>query len=239
MRLTRTVSVVAMLSFSIAWSSDRAVAQMAVIDSSNLAQTTLAASRALSELQQLTAQYNQLVATYQMLTEPMDVTSLVPGLGVTSLQNPLPAVNLINGLVGGQAPATGAGVQFYNQNHIYSPTDGSAASVQLAASANSIANVQGLAATNLQSIQQRLTLLAGLEAALSSASSITQVSAINGRISLESNYVQAQQAQAQNLAVLAQEQRSSQLQQEKEQFVQDMTNGQAEMSAAAAANGGL
>ncbi len=55
-------------------------AQMAVIDGSNLAQTTLAAQRALSELQQLTAQYNQLVTTYQMLTNPTDIVSMVPGL---------------------------------------------------------------------------------------------------------------------------------------------------------------
>ena len=82
MRLICTVSVVALLSFSIVWPADRAVAQMAVIDNSNLAQTTLAASRALSELQQLTAQYNQLVMTYQMLTNPADVTSMVTGFDV-------------------------------------------------------------------------------------------------------------------------------------------------------------
>ncbi|HEX4271477.1 MAG TPA: hypothetical protein VHZ32_08825, partial [Rhizomicrobium sp.] len=57
-----------------------AVAQMAVVDHANLAQTTLAASRAFSELQQLTAQYNQLVTTYQMLTNPVDVASMATGL---------------------------------------------------------------------------------------------------------------------------------------------------------------
>ena len=127
---------------------------------------------------------------------------------------------------------------FYSQNHIYSPTDGSLTSSQLIASGNSIANLQGVATTNLQAIQQRMGLLPALEAALTGANSITEVNAVNGRIALEANYVQAQQAQAQNLSILAQEQRSSQAQQEKEQFVQDMTNGQAEMQAAAAANGG-
>jgi type IV secretion system protein VirB5 len=238
MRLIRTVSVVALLSFSIVWPADRAVAQMAVIDNSNLAQTTLAASRALSELQQLTAQYNQLVMTYQMLTNPADVTSMVTGLNVSSLQNPLPTVPSLSGLISGQTTATGLGATFYSQNHIYSPTDGSLTSSQLIASGNSIANLQGVATTNLQAIQQRMGLLPALEAALTGANSITEVNAVNGRIALEANYVQAQQAQAQNLSILAQEQRSSQAQQEKEQFVQDMTNGQAEMQAAAAANGG-
>jgi type IV secretion system protein VirB5 len=196
-------------------------AQMAVIDSSNLVQTTLAAQRALSELQQLTAQYNQLVTTYQMLTNPTDVVSMVTGLSVPTLQNPLPAVNTLNGLVGGQTNVTGAGVQFYNQSHVYTPTDGGVASTQLIANANSIANIQGIAATNLQSIQQRLALLPALETALSGATSITQVNAINGRIAVEANYVQAQQAQAQNLTVLASQQEVSARQQAQEEHARE------------------
>jgi hypothetical protein len=213
--------------------SPPAVAQLAVIDGSNLAQTTLAAQRALSELQQLTAQYNQLVATYQMLTNPTDVVSMATGLSASTIQNPLPAINLINGLVNGQTPASGAGVQFFNQSHIYTPTDSSVASTQLIASANSIANLQGVASTNLQSIQQRLALLPALETALSVATSITQVNAINGRIAVEANYVQAQQAQAQNLTVLAQEQENSQRQQVQEEHAREANAIAAQYRAAA------
>lgn len=198
-----------------------AQAQMAVIDGSNLAQTTLAAQRALSELQQLTQQYNQLVTTYQMLTNPTDIVSMVPGLSVPTLQNPLPAPTLLNGLVGGQTTVSGAGVQYYNQAHIYTPTDGSVSSTQLIANANSIANLQGVASTNLQSIQQRLALLPALEIALSAATSITQVNAINGRIAVEANYVQAQQAQAQNLAILASQQEASARQQAQEEHARE------------------
>jgi hypothetical protein len=216
-----------------------AEAQMAVIDHTNLVQTTLAAQRALSELQQLTAQYNQLVATYQMLTSPTDVVGMVTGLSTPFLQNPLPATNQLNGLLGGQTIGAGFGQQFYAQNHIYTPTDGSQASGTLISTANSIANLQGIAATNLQAIQQRLVQLPALAMALSTAGSITQVDAITGRIALESNYVQAQQAQAQNIMVLAAQQQAAQQQREREQFVKDMTDGEAEMMAAAQANGAL
>lgn len=196
-------------------------AQMAVIDSANLAQTTLTAARSMNELRQLIAQYNQLVVTYRMLTTRTDVTGLAPSLGTQFVQNPLPAANLIGGLINGEAAATGAGVTFYNQNHVYTPTDGSAASRQLIANGNSIANIEGLAASNLQSIQLRLAQLPSLEADLSAATSITQVNAINGRIALEENYVQAQQAQAQNLALLASEQAASQRQQEEEEHTRE------------------
>src|SRR6185437_683403 len=115
MRMIRMVSVLALLAFSATWSADPAAAQMAVIDHSNLAETTLAASRALSELQQLTAQYNQLVMTYQMLTNPVDVASMATGLNVGTLQNPLPAVPTLGGLISGQTAATGLGATFYSQ----------------------------------------------------------------------------------------------------------------------------
>src|ERR1700742_2555698 len=142
MRQLRRASLVFLLITAPMWSVDTALAQMAVIDYANLAQTTLEASRALSQLQQLIAQYNQLVMTYQMLTNPVNVTGMVPGLNVPSLQNPLQAITNLNGLISGQTAASGLGSTFYNQNHIYSPTDGSVASTQLIASANSIASLQ-------------------------------------------------------------------------------------------------
>ncbi len=208
-------------------------AQMAVIDHANLAQTTLEASRALSQLQQLIAQYNQLVATYQMLTTPTDIISMATGLSVPSLQNPLPTTTLLPGMLSGQTAASGVGVTFFNQAHVYTPTDGTVASTQLIANANAIANLQGIASTNLQSIQQRLALLSGLAASLSGATSITQVDAINGRIALESNYVQAQQAQAQNLMVLAAEQEASQRQQAQEEHAREASAIAAQYKAAA------
>ncbi len=221
MRMIRTVSVVALLSMGALWPLGPAAAQMAVIDHSNLAQTTLAASRALSELQQLTAQYNQLVMTYQMLTNPVDVASMATGLNISTLQNPLPNVTGLGGLITGQSLPAGAGVSFYNQNHIYSPTDSSIASTQLIANGNSIASLQGIATTNLQAIQQRLALLPALQASLSGAQSITEINAINGRIQLEANYAQAQQAQAQNLTVLALEQEASDRQKAQEEHAKE------------------
>jgi hypothetical protein len=80
--------------------------------------------------------------------------------------------------------------------------------------------------------------LPNLEADLNAASSITQVDAINGRIATESQFVQAQQAQAENLQVLASEQDQSQQQQQQEQYDEDQTSLVSELQADAAANGG-
>jgi hypothetical protein len=94
-----------------------------------------------------------------------------------------------------------------------------------------------MAATNLSAIEQRLQQLPNLESDLNSATSITQVSAINGRIATESQFVEGQQAQAVNLQVLATEQQATEQQQQQEQFNKDMTDGQQEMQQAAAADG--
>lgn len=212
-------------------------AQEAVIDGANLAQNVQTAAQAIVAVEQLKAQLTQLQQTYQMFTNPTDIMSMASGMENQTVENPMPAVNALTGLVGGQTSPSGSAQTFYNQSHVYSPTDGSAASSQLNANATAISNIQGMAATNLSAIQQRLQQLPNLESDLSAATSVTQVDAINGRIATESQFVQAQQAQAVNLQVLATEQQASQEQQQQEQFNKDMTNGQSEMQQAAAADG--
>lgn len=220
----------------LAWAGN-AQAQIAVIDGANLAQNIQTAAQAIVAVEQLKAQLTQLEQTYEMFTNPTDILNMAPGLENQTLENPMPLANTLSGLVGGTTAGTGAASAYYNQNHVYTPTDGSTASTQLNANAQAIANIEGIASTNLTAIEQRIQQLPDLESDLNAAASITQVAAINGRIATESQFVQAQQAQAANLQVLASEQSLSQQQQDKEQFVEDMTNGVTAMQQAAAANG--
>jgi type IV secretion system protein VirB5 len=171
-----------------------------------------------------------------MFTNPTNVLSMAAGMENQSIENPMPMANAMAGLVGGTTAPSGVAASYYNQNHVYAPTDGSAASAQLNANGNAIANIEGVASTNLAAIQQRMQDLPNLESDLNAATSITQVDAINGRIAAESQFVQAQQAQAQNLQVLASEQASSLQQQQKEQFVEDLTNASSDYGQAAAAD---
>ncbi len=227
------VSAVVMLSLGVA---PKAAAQMAVIDSANLGQNIQTAAQSVIAVEQLKAQLSQLEQTYQMFTNPTNVLSMAAGMENQSIENPMPMANAMAGLVGGTTAPSGVAASYYNQNHVYAPTDGSAASAQLNANGNAIANIEGVASTNLAAIQQRMQDLPNLESDLNAATSITQVDAINGRIAAESQFVQAQQAQAQNLQVLASEQASSLQQQQKEQFVEDLTNASSDYGQAAAAD---
>jgi len=233
--MKRFLLMIGVLSASLAFIPD-ARAQTPVIDGANLAQNVQTAAQAIVAVEQLKSQLTQLQQTYQMFTNPTDIASMATGMENQTIENPMPAANALFGLVGGQTPSSGAAQTFYDQNHVYSPIDGSAASTELNANATAISNIQGMAATNLSAIQQRLRDLPNLESDLSAATSITQVDAINGRIAAESQFVQGQQAQAANLQVLATEQAQSQQQQDREQFVQGETQTNTDMLAAEAAN---
>jgi type IV secretion system protein VirB5 len=224
--------IIGVLSASLAIASD-ARAQTPVIDSANLAQNVKTAAQAIAAVEQLKAQLAQLQQTYRMLTSPTAIMSMATGMENQTLENPMPAANALSGLVGGQSSASGPAQTFYNQNHVYSPTDGSAASTQLNANASAISNIQGMAATNLSAIQQRLQQLPDLESDLSAATSITQVDAINGRIAAESQFVQGQQAQAANLQVLATEQTQSEDQQAEEEHSRESSTLAAQYKLAA------
>jgi len=213
-------------------------AQMAVIDAANLAQNLQTAAQSIAAVEQLRAQLSQLENTYTMFTNPTNILGMATGMENQAVENPMPLANSLSGLVGGQTSGNAAATTYYNQNHIYTAPAGTEQGTQLNQNAQGIANIEGIASTNLSAIEARLQQLPDLEADLNSATSITQVSAINGRIAAESQFVQGQQAQAANLQVLASEQQASQQQQEREQFDQDQSNLATELQADATANGG-
>jgi hypothetical protein len=213
-------------------------AQVAVIDSANLAQNLQTVAQSIAAVEQLRAQLSQLENTYTMFTNPTNILGMATGMENQAVENPMPLANSLSGLVGGQSSGNSAATTYYNQNHIYTAPAGTEQGTQLNQNAQGIANIEGIASTNLSAIEARLQQLPDLEADLNSATSITQVSAINGRIAAESQFVQGQQAQAANLQVLASEQQASQQQQEREQFDQDQSNLATELQADATANGG-
>jgi type IV secretion system protein VirB5 len=181
-----------------------ATAQYAVYDGANFLQAVQAVATAAKELAQLQSQLQQMRQQYQMFTNPTNVTGMFPALNAPSLQNPMPAASAMPGQITGTTNTlSGAGQTFYNPNHVFTATGTDPQASLLNRSAIATANIQGIAAANLVSIEQRLANLSAMQTELQSATDIKQVTAINGRIAIESNAIQGQQAQAQNLATLA------------------------------------
>ena len=179
-------------------------AQMAVYDAANFVNTLREVETAANQLTQLNAQLQQMRQQYQMFTNPSNITGMLPALNTPSLQNPMPSASAVTGQIAGSANTlSSAGQSFYKLNHVYTATGSDPQAALLNRSAISTANIQGMASANLASIEQRQASLNDMQAELDNAPDIKQVAAINGRIAIESNAIQGQQAQAQNLAALA------------------------------------
>jgi Type IV secretion system proteins len=197
--LLATAAVAACLTLS-----HGAQAQQAVFDASNFANTLKEVVTAGKELAQLQQQLQQLEQTYRMFTNPTNITGMFPALNQPSLQNSMPAASAMPGqIVGSANTLSSQGQTFFNLNHVFTATGSDPQANLLNRSAISMANILGIAAANLASIEQRQGNLNAMQAELEGATDIKQVTAINGRIAIESNAIQGQQAQAQNLQAMA------------------------------------
>ena len=196
--LPATAAMVACLTLS-----HGAQAQMAVFDASNYANTLKEVVTAGKELAQLQQQLQQLEQTYRMFTNPSNIMGMFPGLNQSFLQNPMPAASAMPGQIAGSTNTLSSqGQTFFNLNHVYTATGTDPQATLLNRSAISMANILGIAAADLASIEQRQANLTAMQAELQGATDIKQVTAINGRIAIESNAIQGQQAQAQNLQAM-------------------------------------
>ena len=227
--MKKSLTIMAVLGAALAMIPN-AHAQIPVIDGANLTQNLRTAAQAIIEVEQLKNQLLQLQQTYAMFTNPTNILGMATNLENSTLENPMPAVNALAGLMGGQTTPTGTSASYYTQNHIYTPPGASPYNSQLTANAQGIANIEGIASSNLAAVQSRLQELPNLESDLNAASSITQVDAINGRIAAESQFVQAQQAQAANLQVLANEQQASQMQQGQEIYEHEQSQATSQLA---------
>ena len=203
-------------------------AQMAVFDASNFANTLREVQTAANQLTQLNAQLQQMRQQYQMFTNPSNITGMLPALNAPSLQNSMPAASSMPGQVVGSANALSSlGQTFYKLNHVFTATGTDPQANLLNRSSISTANIQGIAAANLAPIEQRQGNLNEMQTELENATDIKQVTAINGRIAIESNAIQGQQAQAQNLAALA----SAQAQADQQAALQSIRQGHEQAAA--------
>ena len=203
-------------------------AQMAVFDAANFANTLREVQTAANQLTQLNAQLQQMRQQYQMFTNPSNIAGMLPGLNTPSLQNPMPAAGSIPGqITGANTALSSLGQTFYSLNHVYTATGTDPQAGLLNRSSIATANIQGMAAANLASIEQRQASLNEMQMELQNAADIKQVTAIAGRIAIESNAIQGQQAQAQNLAALA----SAQAQADQQAALQSIRKGHEDAAA--------
>lgn len=206
-------------------------AQQVVVDPSNLAQAIRQVYQLQQQIMVMQQQYAQLQQTYRAISHSPSsaINHLGRQLNVEQFRNALPASSDTMGSVLYGAPlATGyfGGVVLghLNQNRVYSPTGSDFQAAELRRGALSVAGAQASASELYQSAANRVRLLQAIEGELASARDTKDVADLQARINAEQAYIQAQQVQAQSLAMWQQSQERNRMQRNQEMRRQQIDN---------------
>ena len=170
-----------------------------------------AVAKLTDEISTLERQYAQLQQTYQALAHLTSINGVATGLGLPAVQNPLGAVSQVPGLLNGSQLAAGA-QQFLDANRYHQPQGNDFLAQEMQRRSQSTANIQALAQQNLQATEDRMAGLQELQGQIDASPTTQDMGAVQARLNAESNFIQVQQTQAQQLQVLqhVQEQASQQ-----------------------------
>lgn len=179
-----------------------------VYDPSNYAQAVQQVTQLAQQLTVMQQQYQQLMQTYQAIAHlPQSaLNDLGRQLNTSQFRNALPAQSdVLGSVMNGQGLGPGnlgqAAQAYLNQNRIHAPAAGDFQAREMQRNANSVAGTQAMASELYQSAANRITVLQGIESQLASAPDAKAVADIQARIAAEQAYIQAQQVQAQSLAM--------------------------------------
>jgi type IV secretion system protein VirB5 len=199
-------------------------AQWTVIDPSNLAQAVQQVQQLQQQLQVMQQQYQQLIQTYQAIAHvPSNaVNQLGQQLNVDQFRNALPSQSnvlgsVMNGTTLGSGNLGSTAQGYLNQNRVYAPTGSDFQAQEMQRNAYSVAGTQAMASELYQSAANRVSALQRIEGQLAAAQDAKAVADLAARINAEQTYIQAQQVQAQSLAMWQQSQQRNQDQRQEEQ----------------------
>lgn len=205
------------------------LAQVPVIDATSLAQLVQQLSEAKQQYSELVSQYQELKQTYAAVSQDVNPNQWAQQLEQPLMQNSMPDTSLLPSALAGISPPSQLGgnlgslaQQYLGQNQVFKPQGQDFQATQMRNGENSTAEMEAVATQNLQSLQAREADLPQIQQQLNSATTIQQVSAIQARLTAEQNYVDAQNAQASNLQVLATEQNQARKEAQNEEYRQSV-----------------
>lgn len=158
---------------------------------------------AVNSFKQLQSVYTGVTNVYGALSHPTSVRGIASSLSSAGVQTPLTQFGDIQSAVGGLTSGNvqGAVNALRQSNQYYAPTGNDFAATDMAQRATGTANVQAMAMTNLQSLQDRAAGIQELTAKIDSGD-ITDMTALANRFHAEQQYLSIQQAQATNMQTL-------------------------------------
>ena len=158
-------------------------------------------ARWIQQIEAMQQQYQQLVLTYNVLAHATDLSDVASALGMVT-RSYMPEASIIPDMMSDVGYLWGRGAQF-NEHDAYYTTqmaDRWAREMQRRQAVTS--NAKALASAALIDAQQQVLRLGDLQARLSAAQDVTEVSAVNGYIALEQQNLDSHRAQVENIRLM-------------------------------------
>ena len=184
----------------------------------------------LQQLQQAASQVEWAVQSYNSFVASPSLGGAMGLINAAGISNPLPVSpytveNLIRGqggLNGTLGALSSLSSQSFGVNHIYTPSDNSWISQQMAAKANSVASAQGIAQQVYGQMAIRFPIIQSLQTNLLSATTPAARDHIVGQIQSQQAWVQGAQGQMQTASLMLAAERDNREQRADEHMTQSI-----------------
>ena len=174
-------------------SASPAHAVLPVTDTAGIATRAIEAARSLGQMVQqyqvMRQQYDQLQATYNVLSHPNQVLGIARGLAQQQMRFPGSTPGSIPGLSFGSQLSAGAS-RFLDQNRYAAPQGDDFAAREMRRREQATANIQAEAQTGMERADERIAYLSQLQQSIQDQPDVTAVAAVEARIGSEHLFLQ-------------------------------------------------
>jgi hypothetical protein len=146
-------------------------------------------------------QYDQLVLTYNALAHATDLSGIASALGMVT-RTYMPEASIIPDMMSDAGYLWGRAAYFNEHDAYYATIMADRWAKEMERRQAVTSNAKALASAALADAQQQVLRLGDLQARLSTAQDVTEVSAVNGYIALEQQNLDSHRAQVENIRLM-------------------------------------
>jgi hypothetical protein len=199
--MTRTGTALAVALALGAAAAHPAAAQLPVTDADNLAQTTLTAARALEQIAQLKAQYDQLLRTYDAIAHPTSIGGVAGAVGGLS-RFVLPRASQVPSLMAGRGGTWGQADAMLNADRLYAPADRDEWAREMERRERVTANAKAMAQAAIEDAEAEIAALDGLQGEVEAAPDSTAGVAVGNGLALTRQRLDASRLQLEQIRLM-------------------------------------
>ena len=200
MTRTGTALALALVAFGTA-GAPPALAQIPVTDAGNLVQNSLTAVRALEQIAQLRAQYDQLVRTYDAIAHPTSIGGIAGAVGGLS-RRVLPPAAQVPDMLAGRGGEWGQAGAMLNADRLYAPAERDEWAREMERRERVTANAKAMAQAAIEEAEAEIASLDALRGEVEAAPDGTAGVAVGNGLALARQRLDASRLQLEQIRLM-------------------------------------